>query len=252
LTGDFVTSSRSVDLAAPSLREDRRAPVLAVCNLTDQQIACSRVSPLNFDLAGGEVLGIAGDNGSGKSTLLELLSGIKKTEAGSILWDNVPLKKMKDRKKIMTICNVSCTQQFLSSTVREELALCIGNWQNSAAKAIVELFQLGQLLGRKIHALSFGQKQRLAIVLAMLSDVKILLFDEPTYGMDNEAFHAFVQSLQLLAAAGKIACVASHDAVLLNAVATKTINLSAFAENPECKLEDECGRYHTHKLVEAS
>jgi energy-coupling factor transport system ATP-binding protein len=198
---------------------------LEICAIVDELLACSSQKSICFTATNGEIIGINGDNGSGKTTLLEIICGIKKVAQGAVLWNGTVLKRLSSRKKIMTLCAAWSTQQFLTNNVQSELELTVPDINCSFSQRIIETFYLHKLIGRNIEALSYGQKQRLAIVIAMLSNAKVLIFDEPTYGMDRDALQAFVRGLQFLAANGKIIIMASHETALLSSVTSKIINL---------------------------
>lgn len=198
---------------------------LEIKDIGDDFIACSSQNPLNFVLKSGEIMGIKGDNGSGKSTLIDIICGVKKLTRGSIVWNQEELRKLRERKKLITFITQESAQQFFTSTVQDELNLVQSDIDHGSAQQLINLFQLNKLFERKIESLSYGEKQRLAIVYGMLANTKILVFDEPTYGMDNLTYVFFVEASIFLAQRGKILIIASHEEQLLTELANYTVNL---------------------------
>lgn len=193
--------------------------------ISDELIAGSTRNPIAFCAKAGEIIGIAGDNGSGKSTLLEILAGIKKPQQGTIKWAAKELKNLRARKNLMTITTEESSQHFYTETVAAELKTACSDITSTLAKTILNFFAIMHLENRVIDTLSYGEKQRLAITLNMIADSRILLFDEPTYGMDKKTRHAFISSVRFLANRGSIIVIASHEMMLLSYLTDKIINL---------------------------
>jgi len=200
--------------------------VLEVSNIADDCIFSSEKNPLNFVLKSGEIIGIAGENGSGKSTLIAILCGIKKpTGKGTIYWNKKELTKMRERKNLLSFVTQESAAQFFTNKVGDELNLVKDNVATNLAQKLINLAELDLILDCSIASLSYGEKQRLAIVYSMLSNTKILIFDEPTYGMDKMAYDFFVAACKLLAKLGKIIIIASHEKQLLAVLTNKIITI---------------------------
>lgn len=187
---------------------------LYINNLQNKFICKSITKPINLTLNNQDVLTITGDNGSGKTTFLEIIAGSKKADQGTIYWNKKELRHLRDRRDLVAIYTKESIHQFLTNKVKDELA-----WQQPQVdpqqNQLIELFNLAPLLDRNLTSLSFGEKQRIAIILRLISNARILLFDEPTYGMDESTTNAFITALQLLRNQQKIILIASHDLQLL-------------------------------------
>lgn len=148
----------------------------------------------NLDLPKGEFIALIGANGAGKSTLLHSLLGIVKNcqVTGSILCEQQPIQTLVKQGKIAM---VGQHEQFaLPLTVLEYALLGVSPkllWyqppnDHDKQKAFDYLtqFELTHLADKRILHLSGGEKQRLAIVRALMQDTDILLLDEPTNHLD--------------------------------------------------------------------
>lgn len=211
---------------------ENKADELLAVHVCDECIACTNMQdipakPIVFSAMAGDVIGIVGENGSGKSTLLDIICGIKKAARGSVVWCEKELKRLRHRKSLMALTTQESTEQFLTQKVSTELEMAISNsqYESEDVQKLIEIFQLPKLINRDIITLSQGEKQRLAIVINVVSDAKILLFDEPTYGMDKTAFAAFIYAIKFLSAKKRIIIIASHETAMLNQLTKKIVKL---------------------------
>lgn len=144
---------------------------------------------VNFQLKDG-VYALLGPNGSGKSTLMNLICCQLKATTGEILWDNQPIEKL--GTQYYEILGYAPQQQGLyeeMSGLRFLTYMAI--LKNIPKKEIpievqrvAHLVNMQDYLQRKCRAYSGGMKQRLLIAQALLGKPKLLLFDEPTAGLD--------------------------------------------------------------------
>jgi cobalt/nickel transport system ATP-binding protein len=154
---------------------------------------------------GGERVGLIGSNGSGKTTLFHIIMGLLKPASGRIEIMGRPVREEKDfrevRKRIGLLFQ-DADDQLFSPTVLEDVAfgpLNLGKSQGEAreiAMATLESLELAGFEDRITHKLSGGEKRlvSLAAVLAMEPDV--LLFDEPTTGLDEATEERLVDILK--------------------------------------------------------
>ena len=158
--------------------------VLQVKNLTVKRKKKIIFENLSFAVSPGMVLGILGHNGAGKSTLLRCIAGLQKEASGEIFYEGKKLSR-KQRNKL-------CYMMALDE------------------------FHLLELKEKHPMALSGGQKQRLAIVTGILAGKKVLMFDEPSSGLDYEHMCRVSSTLRKLSDAGCMVLVVTHDLELLN------------------------------------
>ncbi len=148
---------------------------------------------LTFSLNQGEILGLLGPNGVGKSTIFNIIIGLLKPNYGSILIEgkNVIDETIFNRTKKYKIGYVpQYGGYFHDLTLRENLKaiseIVIENkkLRDEKINLLISKFELEALQNIKAEFLSGGQKKRLVISLALMSDPKILLLDEPFAALD--------------------------------------------------------------------
>ena len=151
---------------------------------------------LNFQLKAGESVGILGSSGSGKTTLLNILGGLDKASAGSVMVCGVKLDKA-SAKEITRLrnSNLGFVYQFhhllpeFSAVENVAMPLYISGMKKKLAdqKAlkILDLVGLGHRVKHKPSELSGGERQRVAIARALVNDPKCVLMDEPTGNLDE-------------------------------------------------------------------
>ncbi len=150
---------------------------------------------VSFSVKAGEFVGIVGPSGSGKSTLIRLLLGFEQPETGTISYDGTDLAHLDLRSVRRQLGVVLQNGSLLAGTIYENL-VCGGIYsQEQVEKAIhlaafdndLKKFPMGlhTLLSSGGETLSGGQKQRLLIARALISNPKILLFDEAMSALDN-------------------------------------------------------------------
>ena len=148
---------------------------------------------LTFNLNKGEILGLLGPNGVGKSTIFNIIIGLLKPNYGSIFIDgaNVINDTIFNRTKKHKIGYVPQNGGYFHDlTLRENLRaiseIVIENkkLRDEKINLLISKFELEALQNIKAEFLSGGQKKRLVIALALMSDPKILLLDEPFAALD--------------------------------------------------------------------
>ena len=143
------------------------------------------LGPLDFDLEPGTVLGYIGPNGSGKTTTLQCIVGLLRADAGSIevFGRANDLRHPEWKTHIGYVGDVHVFYENWSA--RRNLEFLAGfypNWSASRAGALAKRFELP--LDKKARSLSTGNRVKLALVAALAHSPKLLLFDEPTAGLD--------------------------------------------------------------------
>ena len=148
---------------------------------------------ISFDINKGEILGMLGPNGVGKSTIFNLITGLIKPNYGSIVIDgenvlNYPISERTTKFKIGYVPQYG--GYFHDLTLLEnlkavsEILIKDKNDRNFRIEELISKFELDPILNVQAKFLSGGQKKKLVIALALLSDPKILLLDEPFAALD--------------------------------------------------------------------
>lgn len=188
----------------------------------------------------GEKLALLGANGSGKSTLLKVLNGLIFPSSGTFTAFGEPVTEdtLEDeqmntafRSRIGFVFQNSDAQVF-SPTVREELAfgpLQLGLDRTQAVDRVSDvlaMLDIADLADRAPFQLSGGQKKRVAIGTVLIMNPEVLLFDEPTAGLDPRTGEWLTGLIEELAAAGKTIVMATHDLDNLDRLADRCLVFS--------------------------
>ncbi len=174
------------------------------------------VDGVNFSMAPGELLALIGPNGAGKSTLFNLLNGQLAPDQGQIRLQGQSLNGLAPRQ--IWARGVGRTfqiaQTFASLTVLESVQLVLLSasrrlfslWsraaQHQSRRALDLLAQVGMedQAARACSELAYGDVKRVELALALASDPRLLLMDEPTAGMAAAERHALMRLVRELAA----------------------------------------------------
>lgn len=155
---------------------------------TEEVIALERI---DFSVPQGSCLGILGPNGAGKTTLMKILSTLIRPTGGEVWINGINVEENPDEVKKVIGCVVNDERSFFwRLTGRQNLhffATLNNIPKRKAAAAIDRLAQLVDLtrdIEKPFQNYSSGMKQKLAIIRALLTDPKILLFDEPSKNLD--------------------------------------------------------------------
>lgn len=158
---------------------------------------------VDLELGRGEVYAFLGRNGAGKSTTLRIVMGITRPDAGTLqlFGETVAPGDTRQRKRIGYVAQ---EQHFYDWMTPEALGNFVGafypTWRPSEYARLLRALDVPQ---RKVRALSGGTKVKLALALALAHDPELLIFDEPTAGLDPVARREFVEIVRDLAATGR-------------------------------------------------
>lgn len=183
--------------------------VLSVKNLSKSYGAVQALNNVSFDVPKGSVFGILGPNGSGKTTLLSIVMDIVKPSAGNFLWMGQPGSD-KIRKQIGTLLETPNFYHYLSGEANLKIAAAIKEKGKEDIQSVLQKVNLHQRKDSKFSTYSLGMKQRLAIASTLLGNPDILVFDEPTNGLDPAGIAEIRQLIKELSRQGKTIIMASH------------------------------------------
>lgn len=174
----------------------------------------------------GDWVGVVGENGAGKSSLLLSIMRLLKTE-GRCEIDGVPIARVEEAARLAGFVFQNPELQFVANAVRDELAYSLeakGHDPAERARLAEELLGELRLRGaadRHPFELSVGQKRRLSVATALVGGPKLLLLDEPTFGLDAAGAFALLNMLEALRAAGTAIVMATHDERIVERHCTK-------------------------------
>jgi ABC-2 type transport system ATP-binding protein len=183
--------------------------VLSVHGLSKKYGRIQALNNVSLEVPQGSVFGILGPNGSGKTTLLGIILDILRPTSGSFqLMGQPPSAQV--RKGIGTLLETPNFYHYLSGERNLRIAATIKGHNYDDIDNVLEKVNLHQRKKSKFSSYSLGMKQRLAIASAMLGDPNILIFDEPTNGLDPVGIAEIRELIKRLAKEGKTIIMASH------------------------------------------
>jgi energy-coupling factor transport system ATP-binding protein len=180
------------------------------------------------DLAfpGGTVTALTGDNGAGKSTLCRVLTGLATPRSGSVLFGGTPARGAERRARSFLVMQ-DVHRQLFAETVLVEVTTGRGHRTDVDPMVLLEKLDLDGFADRHPMSLSGGQKQRLVVASALAADSTLVVFDEPTSGVDYRHMQAVSSLIRDLAARGVAVVVVSHDLEFIADCADRVVRLSA-------------------------
>ncbi|MGI9471157.1 MAG: ABC transporter ATP-binding protein [Rubripirellula sp.] len=190
--------------------------VISVTGLSKQFGSFTAVDDVTMEIERGNVHGFLGPNGSGKTTTIRMMCGLMNPSAGTVtvLGMSVPQQATLVRRHVGYM-----TQRFSlyeDLTVRENmLFLCRvhgirGRRRKERISTVLEQFDLEPLAARRVGPMSGGQKRRIALAAAVLTEPELLILDEPTSEVDPNTRREMWAHFFNLAQAGSTLLVTTH------------------------------------------
>ncbi len=193
----------SRDIPIPTLPANREVAIsIKELSFSYERHGKKVLKDLDLQIYRGEILTLLGGNGQGKSTLMQIIAGLLKADRGkvSILGKDISKHTTSSLYSHITMLPQQVESLFLCDSVREELR-----------KIPTPVFPMTELLDTHPYDLSGGEKALLGLNLVMSRDVKILLLDEPTKGLDTENKQIVADALRRLRDKGITIFLISHD-----------------------------------------
>lgn len=182
---------------------------------------------LNLTLNEGQKVAIMGKSGSGKTTFLKLIAGLIKAETGAIIFDGKNLSSMNaNERSFNRLRNIGFIFQdnpmIESKNVFENIALplkYLGVEKKNVEKKVHVMskrLDISHLLSENPSYLSGGEKQRVGIARALITDPKLILADEPTGSLDSETELMVLDIFQRIEWNNTSFVMVTHDASVAN------------------------------------
>lgn len=173
----------------------------------------------------GELTAIIGNSGSGKSTFLNMIGGLDRPSAGSLLVGGKNLFTMTEKELVLykrdTVGfvwqnNGRNLLPYLTAfeNIMLPMYLADGKQKKERALELLEKVGLAQKRNNSLHSLSGGEQQRVAIAIALANSPKLLLADEPTGSVDAKTADYIFDIFRELNAAGQTILIVTHDVTL--------------------------------------
>lgn len=183
--------------------------VLQVNKLSKNFGRIQAVNELELNIKKGQVYGILGPNGSGKTTTLGMILDVVAPSSGTFAWFEGKAPE-DSRKLIGSILETPCFYPYLTPVQNLRIVANIKGCGYDRIEAVLEQVNLLDRKNDKFKSYSLGMKQRLSIAAALLSDPPVLIFDEPTNGLDPQGIAEIRELIADVASQGKTIIMASH------------------------------------------
>ena len=184
--------------------------VLTVANLSKSYGRIQALKNVSFSVPEGTIFGILGPNGSGKTTTLGTITDILKPTSGTYQLFDEPASAA-SRRKIGTLLETPNFYHYLSGVKNLEIAAEIKQHGKEDIDRVLEMVDLTRRKDSKFSTYSLGMKQRLAIASCLLGSPSVLIFDEPTNGLDPVGIAEIRELMKRLYREGKTIIMASHS-----------------------------------------
>ena len=175
------------------------------------------VKNVSFEVPQGKILGLLGPNGAGKTTILRMLSTAIKPTGGqaTVMGLNLVEKPLEIRKKIGFLSG--STGLYDRLTPREMVAYygklhgMPSDQLESRMRQIFETLEMGSFLDKRNSSLSSGMKQKVSIARTIIHDPEVIVFDEPTTGLDVAAAENILALVEDFRSQGKTVLFSTHN-----------------------------------------
>ena len=191
--------------------------MLETKNLSYQVEGKHLIKDISLSFSSGMIYGILGPNGSGKTTFLKTLAGIWKPTSGKTTWLGMPLHEM-ERREISKV--ISLVPQYASVPFEFTVSEIILMGRYSHGKEDKELFEWAletvdarHLKDRRMNQISHGERQRVYMARALITESPVLLLDEPASSLDIKHQISIWELLLKLKEKNRTILVSNHDFV---------------------------------------
>ena len=153
----------------------------------------SGLNAVNLTIPKNKLTVIVGENGSGKSTIAKLIDGLLLPDDGEIIFDKKVINHKSKEKDFLNIRNQigfvfqQPEKQLFASTVLQDVSFALKNFNLDETLAVKALKEMGieeELFDKNVFELSTGQQRKVALAGIFVYDPKIIIYDEPTLGLD--------------------------------------------------------------------
>lgn len=183
----------------------------------DKKTYVTALKHISFTVGKGETVGLLGENGAGKTTLLRTIATLLAPTEGTVKVAGFQTTKEPEMiKKQIGVLFGGETGLYNRLTAEENLAYFAALYGLSKHQTKVRIDDLSRMFGmrdyldRKVEGFSKGMRQKVAIARTLIHDPDIILFDEPTTGLDITSSNVFRQLVHQLKREGKTIIFSSH------------------------------------------
>lgn len=187
---------------------------------------------VDLSLQAGECILLSGGNGAGKTTLLRILAGLERPDGGLISIASAPPGAWRQRRGELhrRILYLHQHPYMFDGSVRYNLGYALPTSLNKPSRrqlidAAIDWAELGHLHDTPAKSLSGGERQRVSLARARLRNPQILLLDEPTANLDQEARQRTLDLLKSFKEQGIAMILASHDPLHFSSLIDRHLHL---------------------------
>ncbi|HZY69873.1 MAG TPA: ABC transporter ATP-binding protein [Thermoplasmata archaeon] len=187
------------------------ADAIEVRKLTKVYGELTAVGGIDFTVRMGEVFAFLGPNGAGKTTTTEILEGLRSRTSGDVRV--LGLDPWSEGRKLHPLIGVIPQEfKFVEKITPTEAIRYYGALFHTIPnpKELLDQVELADKANARFDTLSGGQKQKLGLALALVSDPKVCFLDEPTTGLDPQARRAIWSVIRALKAQGRTVFLTTH------------------------------------------
>ena len=208
--------------------------VLEIRNMSKSFDGIVVADKIDLTLQAGRVVGLIGPNGAGKTSLFNLVCGVVKPDAGTVLLNGATLDGLKFHQRVRG--GLSRTWQhvrlFPSLPVIDNLLIGTHGYPGESlfnvlfgharlkahdgsarakARNVLETIGLSRVADNLVSDLPYGQQKLIGVARALMGDAKCLLLDEPMAGVEGQAYQAMQRVVRQVAESGVAVCVVEHN-----------------------------------------
>ena len=231
--------------------------MLKVNNLTKTFKNNTVVDNVTFQVKPGEIVGLLGENGAGKTTTLRMISTMLKISSGEAIVNGYLASKepIKVRKEIGILFggDVGLYDRLTARENIKYFANLYGIDNKSADERINELskrFEMDEFIDKKVAKFSRGMKQKVSIARSIVHSPNVMLFDEPSTGLDVTAARTVHEFILKCKEEGKTILFSSHSMAEVEKLCDRVVIINKGKLLEDCNLETLKIKYDSEDLEE--
>ncbi|MEK4013639.1 ABC transporter ATP-binding protein [Peribacillus sp. FSL M8-0224] len=188
--------------------------VLKVQSLTKKIGKATIVDNVSFEIKSNEIFGLLGPNGAGKTTIIRMITGLINRTGGTVMINGSDLDHDFEGAMNELGAIVENPEFYKYMTGRKNILhyarMSSNDISNERIEEVIKLVKLDHAIDKKVKTYSLGMRQRLGVAQAILHKPSLLIFDEPTNGLDPQGIREFRDYLKVLASEGVGILISSH------------------------------------------
>jgi len=172
----------------------------------------------------GTVVGLVGHNGAGKSTLMRMAVGLIRPDAGRVTLGGEPVERLGRLGGLVAASfDASALPAHWSAITAVRVTASLAGVPETRVAAVLEMVGLADVARKRIGQFSMGMRQRVALALALVSEPRVLILDEPTNGLDPVISNDLRRWVTEHAARGNSVLISSHNLPEVEQVASRIV-----------------------------